>query len=717
MSETTQVPDVSTPANTGAGRTAGPVLAWVGMLLILLARSYRAFLVTLVVAATVPMLWSWTSHVVRSGSMEPSLSRGDVVVGKPHPASDPIPVGRVMIFTNPDSESHHGVLVHRVVENLGHGQFTTAGDANRDNDSTKVPTANFIDRAVINVPFVALPAVWLSEHDLAPLIAWLVITMLALYVSSRPPCDPQHRRRARLSKMRRAAEKAGTVVRRAAVPIIGMVTIGTAAIVGVPVAQADAAFTSTTHNAPNTWRVSTTVAKSVVLTDPGDMVRGNVPLTVTLGNVGSLSYSVRVEYSVAGSSNWKTLCTKASAPYTCSWVTTGFANGDYDLRAISTSGSTTFTSEVVADILVDNAAPSVIMQDPGTPLRGTVSLTATASDVNSGVASVVIQRAPSGSSTWTDVCSDTDAPYSCRFDTTAVAGGSYSFRAIGTDVAGNTATSTAVTNRVVDNTVSSVSLDDPGAYLTGSVSVLASASSTAGVTSVRIQRAPAGTTTWTDVCTDTSSPYSCTWNTALVADGLYDLRAVLLDGAGKTTNSATIANRRVDNSPLRAYDVQTFNGGSTPGKLEPGDSMKFTYSEGATTASIMSGWNGSATAVTLRLRDGGLLGLGSTGDTVDILRNGTVINLGSVNLRQDYIKGNQTAQFAATATASTTLVNGTPATTVTIVVGTQTSGKAVRNVSNTSTMLWTPSVLVTDLNGKAGSATPASELGVLDREF
>ncbi|WP_418605974.1 hypothetical protein [Georgenia sp. SUBG003] len=42
-------------------------------------------------------------------------------------------------------------------------------------------------------------------------------------------------------------------------------------------------------------------------------------------------------------------------------------------------------------------------------------------------------------------------------------------------------------------------------------------------------------------------------------NGLYDLRAVLVDGKGVTTGVVT--ERRTDNSPLRGLDVQTVNGG------------------------------------------------------------------------------------------------------------------------------------------------------------
>ncbi|MCW2841618.1 MAG: signal peptidase, partial [Aeromicrobium sp.] len=513
---------------------------------------------------------------------------------------------------------------------------------------------------------------------------------------------------------RRAAAQLG----RASAVLIPLAALGTA-IVAAPFAQADAAFSATTTNPGSTWKASVSLSSSIVLADVPGAVRGTVPLTATLTEPTGRSFAVRIEYASAGTTTWRTVCTDSTAPYSCSWATTGVANGDYDLRAVATSGTTTYTSEIQQDVTVDNLAPTTVMQDPGTPLHGTVMTTATAADTHSGVASVGIQYAPSGSTTFKDICTATEAPYTCRFDTTTVAGGAYAFRSVATDVAGNTTTSATVTNRAVDNTVASVSLDDPGAYLSGTVPLSASASSSAGVTSVRIQRAPAGTTTWTDICTDTAAPFTCSWATTGVTDGLYDLRAVLLDKAGKTTISASVTGRRVDNSPMRGSDVQTTNGSAAAGTLQSGDTMTLTYTQQATLSSIVSGWTGSPLAVTVRLRDGAVqgLGLGSTDDTITVLRNGAAVNLGSVNLRQDYITSLRTAEFGATMTASTVTVNGVSATRVTLVMGAQTSGRTIATVSTASTMVWTPSALATNLTGRAASTTPTSETGAADREF
>ncbi len=718
MSSIAAAPGVpsTTPTGAGPGQHAGPALAWAGFLFVLLARGLRAMLITLVIVASIPLVSTWTGSVVRSGSMEPGMSVGDVIVAKPLPAGEPIPVGRVMEFDNPDTTSNHTMIIHRVVENLGSGQYTTAGDANREDDSTPVATEDFTARPLISVPFIGLPLAWWADRELGPLIFWLTLISVVLYFSIRPPCDPRHRRRREANAARRAAARAATGMKRVSIVLVPSLLL-LVAIAAAPLGQANAAFSSSTRNPGNTWTASAALSKPLVLGDVPDAVRGITNVTATLNEGSGQSFSVRFEYAPAGSAAWQTICIDTTAPYSCSVTTTDVANGDYDLRAVATSGPTTYTSDVVENITIDNLAPTTVMQDPGTPLRGTVTTTATAADAHSGVAKVVIQYALSGSTTFRDVCTITDSPYSCRFDTTTVPAGTYTFHSVATDLAGNVTTSANVTNRVIDNSVASVSMQDPGAYLTGTVPLAATANASAGITSVRIQRAPAGSTTWTDICTDTLTPFTCSWGTTGVADGLYDLRAVMLDKAGKTTISASVTNRQVDNSPIRGFDVQTANGGSTAGKLDSGDTMTLTYTEQAALSSISSGWTGSAMAVTVRLRDGKALGLGSTDDTISVLRNGAAVNLGAVNLRQNYIGANRTAEFAATMVASTTTVDGVSATRVTLTVGSQTSGSATSKVSTSSVMIWTPSASATDVRGRAASTTPTSEAGTSDREF
>ena len=344
------------------------------------------------------------------------------------------------------------------------------------------------------------------------------------------------------------------------------------ALVVAGVTFSGAVFTAASANPGNNFATAASFS-TVTMTDPGTPLRGTVTLGAT--TTGTIA-SVTIQRSPAGAGTWTNVCTDPSSPYSCSFDTTGVGDGLYDLRASADDGVTTIYSSVVANRRVDNTAPTVSMTDPGTPLSGTITLGATASDSGSGVASVTIQRSPTGAGTWTDICTDGSSPYSCSFDTTTVGDAVYDFRAVGTDVAGNSANSTS-SNRRIDNVAPTSSLTDPGTPLTGTVTLDATASDGGGILNVKIQRSPAGAGSWTDICTDATSPYSCSFDTTGVGDGLYDLRAVATDNASRSTNSTTVTNRRVDNTV------------PTVSMTDPGTPLSGTIALGATASDTGSG--------------------------------------------------------------------------------------------------------------------------------
>jgi hypothetical protein len=464
------------------------------------------------------------------------------------------------------------------------------------------------------------------------------------------------------------------------------------------------------------------VPPTVSLADPGAAIHGVVKVEAAASDTyGSGVTSVRIQRGLAGSGSWVDVCVATSPPYACSLDTTTLANDYYDLRAVATDAAGFTSTDTIADVQIDNLAPTVSMVDPGSKLSGVVTLSAEAGDADSGVASVTIQRAPSGSSTWTDVCTATATPYSCRFDTRTVTEGAYDFRAAATDVAGNSKVSAIAQNRRIDNTVNSISLEDPGAYLRGTVTLQANASSTAGVASVTIQRSPAGKSSWSEVCRVTASPYSCPFGTTSVPDGSYDFRAVLITGSGTQLISSTVAARQIDNTETHGLDVQAANkAGGVLGRVESGDAIVFTYSEQMSPGSIVPGWSGSApVAIYARLRDGNLLGTGSAGDTLQLSTDSggsSLVRLGSVNLHGDFVKTNKTSVFNATLSVSTQTVGGASVSVFTVTIGSLVSGGALKTAV-AAQMTWTPSASATDLSGNVCSAAPVLESGVLDRDF
>jgi len=350
----------------------------------------------------------------------------------------------------------------------------------------------------------------------------------------------------------------------------------------------------------------------------------------------------------------------------------------------------------------DAVAPSgVTIADPGSPLRGTVTLSGTATDLGSGVASVRMQVAPAGSSSWATACTDTTSPYACSIDTTSVADGLYDVRAVATDVAGNATTSAVVANRRIDNTGPSVSVNDPGAYVRGTITVSAAASDAgSGMASVAIQRAPTGSTTWTTICTDTTSAYSCSLNTTTLADGGYDFRAIATDGVGNATTSAVLTNRVVDNTGPTGVDIQTTNAGASA-HPETGDTIIYTFSEAMSPASILTGWTGGSTPVTVRFTNG-------NPDVVTVWNSANTVQtaLGNFNSGKKYVTS--TMSF----TGSTMLMSGS---TVVVTLGAPTA--ATQTPHGNTSLKWTVSTAATDLAGNPLTAGTITEIGAADEDF
>ncbi len=112
-----------------------------------------ALVVPFVVYAVPGVVGAEYSFVVLSGSMEPTIEPGDVVVVDER-APTAIADGDVITFTRGDAETP---VTHRVVdvrETETGPVFETKGDANDDVDSTPIPAANVIGVVVFTIPYI-----------------------------------------------------------------------------------------------------------------------------------------------------------------------------------------------------------------------------------------------------------------------------------------------------------------------------------------------------------------------------------------------------------------------------------------------------------------------------------------------------------------------------------------------------------------------------------
>jgi hypothetical protein len=469
----------------------------------------------------------------------------------------------------------------------------------------------------------------------------------------------------------------------------------------------DAAGNTSTSVVANR-RVDNT-APTVTVVAPPSAVRGTVTLQSTSSDgAGTGITQVKYQFRPASTGIWIDACTDTTAPFTCDADTTQAPDGVYEVRAIATDGAGFSTTSATISGRIDNTAPtSSTLTNLGSPLSGSVTLSGTASDAGSGIASVTVQYAPAGTTTWSTACSDSTAPYTCSWATTGVTDGVYDLRSVATDLAGNTLASATVASRRVDNNAPVVAMSDPGSPLSATVNVSATASDGGGLASVTIQRKLSSGSTWTTICTDTSSNYSCAWNTTGVADGNYDLRATAVDNAGRSTTSATVTARRVDNTDPTATNVQVANGSGTSHKMDSGDTLTFTWSEQIAPSSILSGWNGSSTTVTVRVTDNG------TADTLSIWDAANTTRLRITSGVQDLLLRADRTDSAGARFTATAVQSGAG---VTITLGALQSGNS-KTYTKTNAMAWTSSSFATDLAGNAVSSSTVNESPFAGRDF
>lgn len=166
-------------AEASAARQAGVVTtSQLGKWAMRLFIGTGALLAIGVLALTVgPRFLPYQAYTVLSGSMEPSLPVGSVIIATPALA-DELRTGDVITVANPQQ---HGMLVtHRIIgiDETPQGRaFTTKGDANQTPDSWVVPAKGSGWRYVFSIPYLGY-ALSALQSELGRLFLLVVPTLL-----------------------------------------------------------------------------------------------------------------------------------------------------------------------------------------------------------------------------------------------------------------------------------------------------------------------------------------------------------------------------------------------------------------------------------------------------------------------------------------------------------------------------------------------------------
>ena len=341
-------------------------------------------------------------------------------------------------------------------------------------------------------------------------------------------------------------------------------------------ATATAEFTNVTVRAPgNVLNTPPTVS----IWSPTDRATFTAPTIVNLAaTANDADNGVAVVEFYA---NNKLVGTAKASPYTYAWTPRA---GAYTIRAVARDNAGAAETSAPRSITVNapdtsNTSPTVSLTAPAAGSTyiapASVTITATAGDANGIVARVDFYA---GS---TLVGSDTSSPYGVTWSNAPA--GSYSLTAVARDNHGATTASAPrgiTIGTASTNTPPTISLSAPAAgsgYIApASVTITANAADASG-TVARVDFY-AGSTL---VGSDTTSPYSATWNNAPA--GAFSLTAVARDNAGATTTSAarsiTIANPPLpkraiftaspDHATVSRYSLDVFTAGANPATSLP----------------------------------------------------------------------------------------------------------------------------------------------------
>jgi peptidoglycan/xylan/chitin deacetylase (PgdA/CDA1 family) len=230
-------------------------------------------------------------------------------------------------------------------------------------------------------------------------------------------------------------------------------------------------------------------------------------------------------------------------------------DGSYRFYTVATdrAGNRETTSTPQATTLLDTIVPASAATSPAYSTSTTMSVTYTASDAGSGLATIELWAKAPGASAYTQASTDTTPSASESFGYTAAAGnGSYSFYTVATDKAGKrqAAPSTPQATTLLDTVVPTSAATSPAYSTSTAFSVAYTAADTggSGVATVELWAKTPTQTAFAKLATATAPGASGSFGyTAAAGDGSYRFYTVATDKAGKReTTSAAQATTVVD---------------------------------------------------------------------------------------------------------------------------------------------------------------------------
>jgi signal peptidase I len=351
-----------------AAATAAPApeaveLGWGRVLRVGTARAALGLVLSLVIWSLLPLLVGWTPRVILSGSMEPRIHVGDIVVTRTVPGAS-VTKGQVITVKDPDHPDR--TRTHRMLRRASDGTIVTKGDANPQADSSHIENDDVLGLGVVRVPFVGRPAYWLAERNWLALgastlfLGWCLVTVLP---GSRKPEDTDDDQDRPSTGSRPSRPTRSSRPRR-----VAATAVAAAVVVGAGTGPASAAFTKKVANPSSSlsaaahfysynaevqgdspylyWRLDETSGTAIGDSSGNNRGGSLVSQTSALNQTGALtseSPNRAISFTVAGI-NANSAVTPSGAFSVEAWVKTTSTSGGRILGFGNATGQTTSTT-------------------------------------------------------------------------------------------------------------------------------------------------------------------------------------------------------------------------------------------------------------------------------------------------------------------------------------------------------------------------------------
>ena len=161
--------------------TAGKGSSLLGKLLTGIGSVLIAVILILCMIAFLPKVLGYGTYSVTSGSMEPEIPVGSLVLAAPTEAAS-LESGDIISFYEGDT-----VVTHRVVSNDTSAQeIITRGDANNMDDFAPIPYSNVIGKVSIHIPYLGrVLQIMLTDGGKPFTLVWLALGLLLTALGRR----------------------------------------------------------------------------------------------------------------------------------------------------------------------------------------------------------------------------------------------------------------------------------------------------------------------------------------------------------------------------------------------------------------------------------------------------------------------------------------------------------------------------------------------------